>query len=125
MTRPVVAGVFTVLGGLFILGGGIIFALVGAIISLFGYWSGLFVLGILVGLLTVLVGVLMIVVPSAHAVWGALAILFALVSIPVAIGGFVIGFLLALVGGILALRWKPRRPPYITVSARPIPPTSP
>jgi hypothetical protein len=114
--------VLTVIGGLFILGGGLIFAIVGAVLALFGFWSGLFLLGIVVGFLTLIVGVLMIVVPSAHSLWGILAIVFALVSIPVAIGGFVIGFLLTFIGGILALTWKPPTPTVITVTAQVVPP---
>jgi len=55
-------------------------------------------------------------------VFGVLAIVLALLSIPVALGGFVLGFLLTLIGGILALTWK--RPPerFITVEARRVPP---
>jgi len=114
--------VLTIIGGLFILGGGLILAIVGAIIRLFGFWSGFFLLGLLIGFLTLLVGILMIVVPSAHTLWGILAILFALVSIPAALGGFVIGFILTLLGGILALTWRPPTPPVITVAAQTVPP---
>ena len=42
---------------------------------------------------------------------GALVIVFALVSIPFTFGGFVIGFILAIIGGILAIIWKPAPPP--------------
>ncbi|MFJ4968353.1 DUF6114 domain-containing protein [Streptomyces sp. NPDC088755] len=42
---------------------------------------------------------------------GVAAILLALISIPVAnIGGFVIGFLLAITGGALSISWAPGRP---------------
>jgi len=122
MPRPIGAGVLTILGGLFILGGGLILAVVGTIVRLFGYSSGFFLLGLLFGFLTLLVGILMIVVPSAHTVWGILAILFALVSIPTALGGLVIGFILTLLGGILAIAWRPPPPRVITVSAQTIPP---
>lgn len=122
MARPVGAGVLTVLGGLFILGGGVAFALVGAVFAIFGHWSGLFLLGLATGLLTILVGFLMIAAPSAHTLWGVLAVLFALVSIPVAFGGFLVGFLLTLIGGILALAWKRPTDRFITVEARTVPP---
>jgi hypothetical protein len=43
---------------------------------------------------------------------GVAAILLALVSIPVSnLGGFLVGFLLALVGGALAVSWVPGTPP--------------
>jgi hypothetical protein len=125
MPRPVGAGVLTIFGGLFILGGGVIFAILGAIFALFGFVSNVFLLGLLVGFLTILVGVLMLVVPSAHAVWGVLAIVFAFVSLPVALGGFVIGFLLALIGGILSLTWKRPLERVVTVEARMVPPPPP
>jgi hypothetical protein len=69
-----------------------------------------------------IVGVLMIAVPRGHTVWGALAIIFALVSWAVALGGLFIGFLLTLIGGILALVWKPLPGGVITVEARSVPP---
>ncbi|MCF3962331.1 DUF6114 domain-containing protein [Streptomyces fuscigenes] len=48
---------------------------------------------------------------------GVAAILLALVSIPVAnLGGFVVGFLLALVGGCLSVSWAPGRPSQDTAS---------
>ena len=125
MPRPIGAGVLTILGGLFILGGGLVLAIVGAIFRLFGYWSGFFLLGLFIGFLTLLVGILMLVVPSAHTVWGILAVLFALVSIPAALAGLVIGFILTLLGGILAIAWRPPTPPVITVAAQTVPPQVP
>jgi Family of unknown function (DUF6114) len=66
----------------------------------------------------------MIAFPRAHSVFGVLAILFALVSLVVAFGGFLIGFLLTLIGGILALTWKAPTDRFITVEARRVPPPS-
>jgi Family of unknown function (DUF6114) len=120
--RPVAAGVLTIIGAFFILLGGLVFALVGAIFAVFGFVSGLFLLGLFVGFVTLIVGFLMIAVPRGHTVWGVLAIVLALVSLPVAFGGFLIGFLLTLVGGILAVTWKPPVDRFITVEARKIPP---
>lgn len=125
VARPVAAGVLTILGGFFIVVGGLVFALIGAVFAILGFFSGIFLLGLLVGVLTILVGFLMLAIPSGHTVWGVLAIVLALVSIPVAFGGFLIGFLLALVGGILAWRWKRPVERVITVEARVIPPSAP
>lgn len=106
------------MGGLFILGGGLVFAAVGALFfAFFGFLSGLFLVGLLVGLLTIIMGVLMIALPPAHVIWGVLTIVFAVVSLPFALGGFFIGFLLALIGGILAIVWKPMpMPPPVPVT---------
>ena len=43
--------------------------------------------------------------------------MFALASLPVAFGGFVLGFLLTLIGGILAVTWKRPVDRAITVEA--------
>ncbi len=126
MSRPVAAAALTILGGLFVMVGGAAIALVGGILAAFlGSFSGLFLIGLLVGLLTVTVGLLMLVVPSGHSVWGILAILFALVSVPFALAGLIVGFVLALIGGILAILWRPGPvAPFITVDARVVPPPS-
>jgi len=126
MPRPVGAAVLTILGGFFILLGGLFFALLGAILAVFGFWSDIFLVGIAVGFLTIIVGFLMLFVPSGHTVWGILAVVFAFVSIVVAtVGGFVIGFLLTLIGGILALAWKAPVQRVFTVEARSVPPPPP
>ncbi len=122
MARPIGAGVLTIIGGFFILLGGFVFALIGAVLAVFGFVSGVFFLGLLVGFLTLIVGFLMLAVPAGHTVWGVLAVVLALVSIPVALGGFLIGFLLTLIGGVLALTWKRPVDRVITVEARRIPP---
>ena len=83
----------------------------------------MFLLGLLVGFLTLIVGFLMLAVPSGHTVWGVLAIVLALVSIPVAFGGFVLGFLLTFIGGILALTWKRPASRVITIEGRRVPPS--
>ena len=49
--------------------------------------------------------------PTFTKIGGALVIVFAIVSIPFTFGGFVIGFILAIIGGILAIIWKPAPPP--------------
>jgi len=114
--------VLTIVGGFFILAGGLFFALVGVVFALFGLVSGIFLLGLLVGLLTLVMGLLMMAVPSGHTLWGIVAVILALVSIPVALGGFILGFLLALIGGVLAIRWKRPVEGVITVEGRRVPP---
>jgi len=108
---------------LFIIARGAILAIFGGILaSVFGIFSGLFFVGLVVGILTLLDGFLMVALPSAHSLWGIVAIVCALVSIPFAFGGFVLGFLFALIGGILAILWHPPRPfRGITVEARVVP----
>ncbi len=127
MTRPIAAGVVTALGGFFILVGGAVLALVGDLLAaVFGSVSGLFFLGVVLGSLTIVRGVLMLAVPGGHSIWGILAIVFGFGSIPFALGGFIAGFVLTLVGGVLALHWRPPPPERIvTVTARVLPPDAP
>ncbi len=125
MSRPIVAGILTILGGLFILVGGTVFALIGAVFAIFGVFSPLFGVGILLGLLTLLAGVLMLAIPRGHTIWGILAIVLALVSIPFALAGLILGFVLAVLGGLLAMAWHPPPPSrLITVDGHVVPPSS-
>ncbi len=128
MARPIGAGVLTIIGGLFILIGGVAFAVIGAAFFVFfGFLTAFFYVGLLVGLLTLLIGVLMLAVPRAHVAWGALAIVLSFVSWPFALGGFFLGFLLALIGGILALVWKDTPAPAVPydTSGMRVPPAPP
>jgi hypothetical protein len=124
MLRPVAAGVLTIVGGFFILAGGLAFAVAFAIFAVLGFVSGFFLLGLLVGALTILVGILMIVFPSGHSFFGIVAVALALTSILVALGGFIVGFLCALIGGILALRWTRQDERIILAEGRRVPPPS-
>jgi len=52
-------------------------------------------------------GIVLLTNPDNHIALGVLIIVFSLISWVTSVGGFFIGFLLALIGGILALVWKP------------------
>ncbi|HTT25855.1 MAG TPA: DUF6114 domain-containing protein, partial [Thermoplasmata archaeon] len=98
---PTAGAVLTIIGGVFILLAGLVLAVVGSFIALFfPGLAALFFIGLVIGILTLLMGILMLVKPEMKTAWGALTILFAIISIPTAFGGFVIGFILALIGGI-------------------------
>jgi hypothetical protein len=104
--RPFWAGLFTILGGLPIayfpyanmhLGNMTI-----AMSTTAGAGS------LIIGVLLVTLGLTMWFHHIVRVFAGVAAILLALISIPVAnIGGFVIGFLFALIGGALSLSWAP------------------
>ena len=105
---PTTGAILTIVGGLFILLGGALVATLGAIISFLlpGLGALLIVGGLSVGVLTLVMGLLMFLSPSHKSVWGALTIVLAVVSIPFGLGGFILGFILALIGGILAITYK-------------------
>ncbi|MEU3459635.1 DUF6114 domain-containing protein [Streptomyces sp. NPDC006733] len=66
---------------------------------------------LVIGILLMVLGLTMWFQPLVRIFAGVAAILLALVSIPVSnFGGFLIGFLLALVGGALAVAWAPGVP---------------
>ncbi|WP_225634879.1 DUF6114 domain-containing protein [Streptomyces solaniscabiei] len=67
---------------------------------------------LIIGVLLVVLGVSLWFQKHVRVFAGVAAILLALVSIPVSnLGGFLIGFLLALVGGAMAVSWVPGQPP--------------
>ncbi|WP_164419711.1 DUF6114 domain-containing protein [Streptomyces salinarius] len=66
---------------------------------------------LIIGVLLVVLGVSLWFQKHVRVFAGVAAILLALVSIPVAnFGGFIIGFMLSLVGGALAVAWAPGEP---------------
>ncbi|MFI1222139.1 MULTISPECIES: DUF6114 domain-containing protein [unclassified Streptomyces] len=66
---------------------------------------------LIIGVLLITLGLTMWFHSIVRVFAGVAAILLALISIPVAnIGGFVIGFLLSLVGGALSISWAPGEP---------------
>jgi hypothetical protein len=46
--------------------------------------------------------------PVQHELWGTLIIVFSVVSVISFMGGMGIGLLLGIIGGILAVLWKPQ-----------------
>jgi hypothetical protein len=66
---------------------------------------------LIIGVLLITLGLTMWFQQATRVFAGIASILLALVSLVVSnIGGFIIGFLLALVGGALALSWAPGNP---------------
>lgn len=68
---------------------------------------------LIIGVLLVVLGVSLWYQRHVRTFAGVAAILLALVSLPVSnFGGFVVGFLLAMVGGAMAVSWAPGAPEY-------------
>ncbi|MER7000264.1 DUF6114 domain-containing protein [Streptomyces sp. NPDC000410] len=66
---------------------------------------------LIIGVLLVTLGLTMWFHQIVRVFAGVAAILLALISIPVAnFGGFVMGFLLAMIGGALSIAWAPGKP---------------
>jgi len=62
---------------------------------------------LLVGGLLLVMGIVQMLVPSLSTFTGAVGVVLSLISIIVALGGFVVGMLLGLIGSALGVAWRP------------------
>ncbi|MER5720149.1 DUF6114 domain-containing protein [Streptomyces sp. NPDC002132] len=107
--RPFWAGLFTLLGGLPIAYFPYATLKLGTMSLTMATTAGAG--SLIIGVLLVTLGLTMWFQQATRVFAGIAAILLALVSLVVSnIGGFIIGFLLALIGGALALSWAPGNP---------------
>ncbi|MFE9770838.1 DUF6114 domain-containing protein [Streptomyces sp. NPDC005931] len=108
--RPFWAGLFVILGGLPIAYFPYANLQIGHLTLAMATTAGAG--SLIIGVLLVVLGVSLWFQKHVRVFAGVAAILLALVSIPVSnIGGFLIGFLLSLVGGAMAVSWAPGEPP--------------
>jgi hypothetical protein len=111
--KPTAAFVLSLIGGIFIVLGGIVEAAIGSFFTLFSF--GLTGAVVVLGVVGIILGVVIIAGSAqinsnperSHVTWGAIILVISIVSIFAGMGGFFIGFILALIGGILAIVWKP------------------
>jgi MFS family permease len=132
MERPTAAFVLILIGGILILINAALFIYAGAIaeeaakeLDITGMYPGLAeIIGaalLTIGIVGLVFAILVIIgsvlvysgVPGRVKAGSILAIVFGILSIIIG-GGIFIGLILALIGGILGLRWKPRTPPAPT-----------
>ncbi len=111
---PTGAFVLSLIGGIFIVLGGIATMALGAILSFFPAASavviGLGAIGLILGLVILFLAFRLKSDPGSAKTSGVVILVLSLISW-VGGGGFFIGFLLALIGGILAIVWNP--PPVV------------
>jgi hypothetical protein len=113
--KPTAAMVLSIIGGIFVLLGGAVVAFVGSLIStldtsglgLGGGFTVLGVIGIILGLIMIVGGIMISSNPQSHTMWGVIILILSIVSWITSFGGLVIGFILGLIGGILAITFKP------------------
>ncbi|CAL9598303.1 DUF6114 domain-containing protein [Streptomyces sp. enrichment culture] len=109
-TRPFWAGLFIALGGFPIMYFPYANLQIGHLTLAMATTAGAG--SLIIGVLLVVLGISLWFQKHIRVFAGVAAILLALVSIPVSnFGGFVIGFLLSLVGGAMAVAWVPGEPP--------------
>lgn len=132
--KPTTAFVLSLVGGLFMLLGGAIMSMFGyfgyggfrgygyGMMRGYGGWGimrpgfgpygfgfGLFgVLGLVFGAIVIIGAIMLNSKPAEHATWGLVIVVFSVLSVfGGAMGAFGIGLVLGLIGGILAITWKP------------------
>jgi len=84
---------------------GPVFGMMGGLGYGFGFLG---VLGLIFGLIVIISALMLNSKPEQHSTWGILIIIFSVLSIfGSAMGGFGVGLILGLIGGILGVTWKP------------------
>jgi hypothetical protein len=71
-----------------------------------GFVGAIAVFGLICGVIVTMSAVLLRLKPDQRQTWGILVLVFSILGF-FGIGGFIIGSVLGIVGGILTLRWKP------------------
>jgi hypothetical protein len=129
--RPTAAFLLSLVGGIFILlGGGVMSmfgpfgfgsmmggyrGMMGGYYSGYGYGMmggfgfGMFgILGLIFGIIVIISAFMLNSKPQEHSTWGVLIVIFSVLSIfGGTMGGFGVGLILGLIGGILGITWKP------------------
>ncbi len=107
--KPTAAFVLSLIGGIFLLLGGVL-ATVG-FSFVFGGLGAIFgIVGVIFGLIVILGAVMLYQKPQSHTMWGVVILILSIVAFP-SLWGFGIGSLLAFIGAILALVYKPSMGP--------------
>lgn len=91
------------------LAGGVLIVVGAFVIGLFSGPLNLFifaVLGVIFGTFVLIGSVAMVARPDQHAPWGVVVVVFSAVSI-IGFGGFVVGMILGIIGGVLGITWQP------------------
>lgn len=88
--------------------------------GMMGWWSGygpmmgltgfvlvMNILGIIFGVVIIVSALMLYREPNQHQLWGILILVFSAISVVSCMGGMGIGLVLGVIGGILAIVWKP------------------
>jgi len=72
------------------------------------------ILGVVFGVIVIVSAAMLYNRSDEHTTWGALILIFSILSaFGSMMGGFGIGFVLGIIGGVLAILWKPATPPTL------------
>jgi hypothetical protein len=115
-SRPFWGGLLLVLAGLELLALPLTGVFVRGAIKLVIYIGIGGVFGVLIGILLIASGIVLWVNPTHRVFYGIAGIALGIISFPASnLGGFVLGMLLAIIGGALAFAWAPAEPGSVDV----------
>lgn len=80
-----------------------------------GFVGAIAVFGLICGIIVTLSAVLLRLKPAQRQTWGILVLVFSILSF-FGFGGFIVGAVLGIVGGVMTLRWKPPATPAIAAN---------
>ena len=133
---PTAAFVLSLVAGVFIILGGVMMSMLRSFMGSYGFgmmggygfggmmgygrrplgfvgaaFGVLGILGLIFGAIVIFSAVMLNKKPAQHTTWGTLVVVFSALSIlGSAMGGFGVGLILGLIGGILGITWKPPEP---------------
>jgi hypothetical protein len=84
------------------------FGMMGQGFGTMGYAVGIIgIVGLIFGAIVVISAYMLNSKPKEHQTWGTLIVIFSVLSIFGSVGGFGVGLLLGIIGGVLGITWKP------------------
>lgn len=110
-TLSLIGGLIIIVGGLFSFfcygNSGVLYGMMSGTYSyMSGFWLALPLLSIASGVIVTIGAIMLNSRPRERMTWGIIVLAFAVASF-VGMGGFLIGALLSIIGGALAINWKP------------------
>jgi len=122
--KPTGAFITSLLGGLLIIFNGLTVIIMSRVWNIFSvlrypYFGvvrrlafrlllGIGILDLISGIIVVISSIMLNLEPENHVKWGTLILIFSVLSIFGGIGVYGIGVILGVVGGLLAITWKPK-----------------
>jgi hypothetical protein len=127
--KPTAAFLISLVAGIFILLGAVLMSLVGygfmgmmtrygsgtrgygmmgQGFGMMGYGFGILaIVGLVFGAIVIISAYMLNSKPREHTTWGTLIVIFSVISIFGSAGGFGVGLILGIIGGVLGISWKP------------------
>ena len=84
------------------------YGMMGQGFGMMGYGFGILaIVGLVFGAIVIISAYMLNSKPREHTTWGTLIVIFSVISIFGSAGGFGVGLILGIIGGVLGISWKP------------------